>query len=234
MQASIPSLTISIPAYNEEAALGGVLEEAHHTLNELEIDGEILVIDDGSRDATAAIAQRWADADRRIRIVRHERNMGFGVTLREIFQLPVKDWIFFVPGDGQIPVREVRPLLARAHESPFLLGWRRDRADPASRRVQAHLYNLVISLVLGRRIHDVDSVVLARRDVVQSITLRARSVFLHAELVLEAERRCVRVLEVPIAHRPRQGGAPQGARPGTILRTIRDVARYVVDRRRRP
>ncbi len=206
-----------------------MLDEARRVLDELQIDGEILVIDDGSRDGTYAIAQRAAAADARIRLVRHERNMGFGVTLREVFQLPAKDWIFFVPGDGQIPVAELRPLLEHVHRSPFVLGWRTRRADPVSRRVQAMLYNLLISAVLGHRIHDVDSVVLARRDVLQAITPKARSVFLHAEMVLEAERRGVRVIEVPIEHRPRLGGTPQGARPSTILRTIRDLARYVRD-----
>ena len=231
MGSAVTSLSISIPAYNEAATISQVLQEAVQTLDELNMEGEVFLIDDGSADATFAIAQDWTDRDSRIRILRHEKNLGFGTTLREIFQKPTKEWIFFAPGDGQVSACEVKRLIPYAEKSPFILGWRRQRADPLSRRLQAWVYNLLISAVMGRRVHDVDSVVLVKRSLAQTISLSAQSVFLHAELALRAFRTGAKIFEVPIQHRPRRGGRPQGAKVSTIFRTIADLSRYVLEKR---
>lgn len=227
---SVKSLAISIPAFNEAEALPGVIEEARRTLDELGIEGEILVIDDGSTDATGRIAADWAARDPRVKVLRHEKNLGFGTTIKEVYTVPSKQWVFCVPGDGQIPVAEVKRLLPYVDDSPFILGWRKRRADPWPRKVQAGVYNALISLVMGQRVHDVDSVALARKDLVEKVSLNSRSVFLHAELALKIRQTGADILEIPIEHRERRGGNARGARPGTIALTIWELIRYVATR----
>ncbi len=222
------SITISIPAYNEEATLDKLVRQSREVLKSLTEDYEILLINDGSRDRTGTIADTLAKEDSRIRVIHHPVNWGFGRTLQEVFTKPSKEWVFFIPGDGQIPPEELRTLWPHRGQADFILGWRVDRQDPWMRRFTAGVYNLLISVVLGRRVHDVDSVALYRKSILRDILLTAQSVFLHAELCLKVCRKGARMKEVPIAHRSRQGGQAAGNKPGVIWQTCRELLSYVL------
>lgn len=223
-----PSVSISIPAFNEEAALPAVLADARDTLQRLSDDWEIVVINDGSRDSTGKIADAFAKNESRVRVVHHAVNMGFGQTIKEAFTLPSKEWVFFIPGDGQIPASQLEPLLAWSDRADFILGWRVDRQDATSRKINAGVYNLLVSCVLRRRIHDVDSVVLFRRDVTKRFSLDSRSVFIHAEFLMKSAHSGARWVEVPILHRPRQGGQALGSNFRVIWRTISELVSFAM------
>lgn len=223
------SLAISIPAYNEAATLEPLVRESLSVLERHTSDSEVLIVDDGSTDPTGAIADRLAREDPRVRVIHHAKNMGFGATLREVMTLPQKEWVFFIPGDGQISPQELDRLWPWREKADFILGWRTHRQDPMSRRFAAAVYNLLISAVLGRRIHDVDSVVLFRRSIAQRLTLSATSVFLHAEFCLKAVQQGARLVEVPIEHRARTAGQPKGNRPAVVWATFRELVSYVRD-----
>lgn len=223
-----PSLAISIPAYNEEAALPGVLQASQEVLSSLTDDWEIVIINDGSRDATGAVADRFARENSRIKVFHHPQNQGFGPTLREVFTRPTKEWIFFIPGDGQIHPSQLKTLWAGTSRAEFILGWRVDRQDPINRRINAGVYNLLVSSMLGRRIHDVDSVALFQRDVAQRITLESQSVFIHAEFLMKSVQAGARWLELPIEHRPRQGGKALGSNLSVIFKTFGELMRFAL------
>lgn len=223
-----PSISISIPAYNEEAALPALLRATQHVLEDTTPDWEILIINDGSKDRTGAIADEFARGDSRVRVVHHAENKGFGTTLKEVYTLPSKEWVFFIPGDGQIEPNQLAPLLAKRHEADVVIGWRVDRQDAPSRKLNAAVYNTLVSLVLGRRIHDVDSVVFFRQDIAHRFQLRSQSVFLHAEFLMKAARSGARWMEVPIRHRPRQGGQALGCKPKVIWQTFSELVRFAL------
>lgn len=227
------SISISIPAFNEEGTIEELVRESLKVLAAVAQDHEVLVIDDGSRDRTGEIIERLTREIPRVRVIHHERNLGFGLTLQEVFGSPRTDWVFFIPGDGQIPPGELLKLWPHRGEADFILGWRVRRQDPWRRRWTAAIYNLMISAALGRRIHDVDSVVLFRRAILERVRLAARSVFLHAEFCLKAAAAGARILEVPIDHHPRRGGEARGNRPSVIWATLRELIAYLLDRRRR-
>lgn len=222
------SIAISIPAYNEEATLASVVRQSLAVLGRLANDYEVLIVNDGSVDRTGAIADELARQFPAVRVLHHERNRGFGSTLQHVFAEPQKDWVFFIPGDGQIPPDELETLWQYRGEADFILGWRVNRQDPWRRRVTAWVYNVIISMVLGRRVHDVDSVVLYRREILDAVRLTARSVFLHAEFYLQAAAAGVRMIEIPVSHLPRAGGQARGNRPGVIIETLQELARYLI------
>ena len=215
----LSSLTIAIPAYNEEAALAAVLEQSARVAGAVADRWEILVIDDGSRDRTPEIIQGFAAKCPQLRTVRHERNMGICQTIREVLTMPRLDWAFFIPGDGQVPAEEIHKLLPYADRYDLVYGWRKDRADPFRRRVGTWIYNLLVSLSLRRRIHDVDSVALYRADLLRGLDLNAKTSYIHAEFLAKALGRGLRHIEVPIGHRPRIGGQPLGSTPRVIITT---------------
>jgi glycosyltransferase involved in cell wall biosynthesis len=221
-----PSLAIGIPAYNEEATLEKLAQDSLAVLRQLSSDYEVVIIDDGSTDATGRIADRLAEEDPHVRVVHHSRNLGFGETLREVWSTPWTDWVFFIPGDGQIPPTEINKLWRYHEQADFILGWRTQRQDPWRRRMVARTYNVLISLWASRWIHDVDSVVLFRRALLEGLSLRASSVFIHAEFLLEALRQGAVLKEIPIEHRPRAAGEARGNRPGVIWATFREAMHY--------
>lgn len=225
------SLAISIPAYNEEQTLDSVVRAGLAILQRHTTNFEIVIIDDGSTDGTGSIADGLAQEIPQVRVVHHPQNMGFGPTLRDVFALPEKDWVFFIPADGQIPPKELEKMLPFCENTDLIVGWRARRRDPFFRRLAASLYNGLISVMLRRRIHDVDSVVLFRRAITKGWELKSRSAFIHAEFCLEAARRGASLMEVPIDHRHRAAGRAKGIGIKLIFETFSELVGYIFRRR---
>src|SRR5262249_8999068 len=107
------SLTAFFPAYNDENTIEGIVRTATQELSKVTDDFEILIINDGSRDGTGAIADRLASELPFVRAIHHPRNLGYGAALITGFKNATKDLIFYTDGDGQYDVREIHNLLAQ-------------------------------------------------------------------------------------------------------------------------
>jgi hypothetical protein len=161
-------------------------------------------------------------------VLEHDRNYGFGRTIREVYTLPESEWIFFIPGDGQIPPSELLKLYPHRDRYSFILGHRKHRNDPLSRKFTSFCYNTFVSLLAGRRIRDVNSVGLLKRAALEDANLISTSAFVHAEILLAALRGDAAVAEIEIEHRPRTHGKASGNKWRVILPTARDLLRYFV------
>ena len=106
-----PSISLVIPAYNEQETIEQAICEADDALAALTKDYEILVIDDGSKDETSAIAEQLSHSRRAVRVLRQPRNMGYGAALSRGFQAARKDLVAFTDGDCQFDVRELDRLV---------------------------------------------------------------------------------------------------------------------------
>jgi glycosyltransferase involved in cell wall biosynthesis len=146
----MPFLTFSIPAYNEEDNIRGLVEECIKVANSLKISFEILIIDDGSTDQTLNYAKALASDNQLINIQRHMINQGFGITIKEIFMLPKSEWIFFISGDNQFPAINLETMITYTSNYDFILGYRTSRSDNFYRKFLSACYNLWISL-LGKK-----------------------------------------------------------------------------------
>ena len=221
----LESLTISIPAYNEEKTIEEVVRRAYTIGQKLAQKVEILVIDDGSTDSTFSILKKISAENLPLRIHRYEKNLGFGTTLKEIFSLPESDWIFFLSADGQIPPEELERLVPYTEKFDYIIGWRKNRQDSPGRKIKAQLYNLFVSIIAGYRIHDVDSVVLLKKKILPEKIL-ARSAFIHAEIFLTAIKNRCQIVEVPIKHLPRQYGQASGVKFSVVRDVFVDLLRH--------
>ena len=108
MKSGRPSISCFFPAFNDEATIAGLVEQALAVLSELSDDYEVVVVNDGSTDGTAAVLDRLARERPRLRVVHHGRNRGYGGALRTGFEAASKDLVFYTDGDGQYDVREMR------------------------------------------------------------------------------------------------------------------------------
>lgn len=225
------TLTISIPAYNDAPTIEALIHESVEAAGRVTDDFEILVINDGSQDETGAIVQSLARTIPQLRYHEHERNLGFGATIREVYTLPRSQWVYFIPGDAQVPAEGIVELFRHVGEYDFMLALRRVRQDTAWRKFVSWVYNALVSVVAGRRVRDVNAAGLLRKNVLDGVKLYSASAFVHAEILLEVLRVGGRVGEIEVPHRPREFGIGSGNKWRVILKTARDLVCYTLHRR---
>jgi glycosyltransferase involved in cell wall biosynthesis len=232
----LPELSYFFPAHNEAANVRGLVEEALAALPSLAERFEIIVVNDGSTDDTATIADELAANHPEVRAVHHPTNLGYGAALRSGFAAARLDYLAFTDGDRQFRVADVGRLIDRLLEPAgaagaagaaappdLVAGFRIKRADPLARTVYASLYRLANRIFFGLRVRDVDCACkLFRREALEGVNVESGGAFFSAELLIKLGARGRRIEEVGVPHHPRTAGSPTGARPQVILRAVRD------------
>ncbi len=225
--ARVPALSYFFPAHNEEANLEALVEEALEALPALADRFEVIAVDDGSRDATPAIADRLAAAHPGIvRAVHHPTNLGYGAALRSGFRAARYELVCFTDGDRQFRVADLGRLTARllAPDAPDVVaGYRIRRADPPIRTIYARLYKLANRIWFGLRVRDVDCACkLFRRPALEGIRVESGGAFFSAELLVKLRAAGRSIAETGVPHYPRTAGSPTGAKPSVIWRAVKD------------
>jgi glycosyltransferase involved in cell wall biosynthesis len=221
----LPELTYFFPAHNEEGNVRGLVAEALETLPALAKAFEIVIVDDGSRDATPQIADELAAAHPEVRAVHHATNLGYGAALRSGFRAARYGAIAFTDGDRQFKVVDLGRLIERLETGNVdaVVGYRIRRADPLVRTVYARLYRLANRLFFGLGVRDVDCACkLFTRASLEGVNVESGGAFLSAELLIKLRARGRRLAEVGVPHYPRTAGSPTGAKPSVVLRAVRD------------
>ena len=220
------SLSLFFPCHNEADNLDALVREALEAAPTLARAFELILVDDGSTDATATIAARLAaEHPDVVRVVRHERNRGYGGALRSGFAAARYPWIAFTDGDRQFRVADLVALVDAADQSAadVVVGYRLHRADPLVRRIYAAIYRLANRIWFGLAVRDVDCAAkLFRRDSLSGLCVASDGAFFSAEMLIKLRARGVSLVEVGVPHYPRTAGSPTGARIGVILRAVRD------------
>jgi len=222
----LQELSLFFPCHNEAENLEALVADALAALPALATTYEVILVDDGSRDDTAGVAERLVQRHGGVvRLVRHDVNRGYGGALRSGFAAARYSHLAYTDGDRQFRVADLARLVERAQEtrSPVVIGYRLKRADPPLRLVYATLYRVANRVWFGLRVRDVDCAAkLFRRDVLQNISVHSNGAFFSAELLIRLRLAGVNALEVGVPHYPRTAGSPTGARRSVIARAVRD------------
>jgi glycosyltransferase involved in cell wall biosynthesis len=222
----VPALSFFFPAHNEADNAEQLMLEALGVLPGLADQFEIICVDDGSRDETAAIADRLAAAHPQVRVVHHPTNRGYGAALRSGFGAARYELVCFIDGDRQFRVGDLALLLdrlAQPDQPETVIGYRLRRADPLIRRLYARAYRLALRIFYGLPVRDPDCACkLFRRPALADIRLESGGAFMSAELLIKLRQRGRRLAEVGVPHYPRTAGSATGAKPQVVLRAVRD------------
>jgi glycosyltransferase involved in cell wall biosynthesis len=226
----LPTLSYFFPAHDEEANLEGLVSEALATLPDLAESFEIVIVNDGSRDATGRIADDLTAANPGVvRAVHHPTNLGYGAALLSGFRAARHDHVAFTDGDRQFRVADVGRLIDRmaAADAPdVVVGFRIKRADPLVRTLYARAYRLANRIFFGLKVRDVDCACkLFRRAALEGIAIESGGAFFSAELLIKLQAAGRSVAEVGVPHHPRTAGSATGAKPSVVLRAVRDFWR---------
>jgi glycosyltransferase involved in cell wall biosynthesis len=221
-------LSIVIPAHNEEVTVAGVVRGHRDAARSLASSFELIACDDGSTDGTWAELQRSCAEVAELRLLRNPVRQGIPPTMKRLYAEARGEWIYFTPGDGQVPAAALEPMWAIRDGAALVVGRRVPRRDPASRVLMAQLYAGLLRRIFRLPVHDIDSVKLYRAEELRSAPPRSESNFFEAEILITlcSRRRVVRETDIP--HRPRIAGIAEGVTPAGALLAMRDVAGFTV------
>ena len=205
-RSSFSTISVVVPARNEEATLAAVVERSFAAIHELGREGEVLVVNDGSTDRTGAILADLQQRHPRLRVFTHRRGQGMTAGLQKMFAASRGDIVILMPADMESdPLVDV-PALVRCLEDNDLdvaAGWRQERKD--NKVLASRFYNDVMRRVGGVHVHDGNWIKAMRSEVVESFP-PLRSDW-HRFLLMIAAHHGFRIGETPTFYQPRPAGS---------------------------
>jgi glycosyltransferase involved in cell wall biosynthesis len=218
------NLSLVLPAHNEEENIGIVLEQALAVLPRFADDFEIVVVNDGSRDRTPQIVGEFAHRDPRVRLVTHPVNRGYGAALTSGFAATTGDVVMFMDADRQFDINDLALLTPFAGTFDIVAGFRMERNDPLIRRINAEVFNVVVRILFGVHLRDIDCAFkLFRGDLLRSMELTAPGALINTEIQAKARRQGATLEQVGVHHYPRVAGTATGGNWRVIARAMRET-----------
>lgn len=219
----IKTLSVFFPAYNEEDNIAGTVSKAIEVLKSLKLaDWEIIVVDDGSTDNTATVVQNLAAENSKIRLVRHDRNRGYGAALKTGFSSAKFDWIAFSDSDGQFDFREIDKFIDSADGCQVVVGFRKRRSDSRFRRTMAFLLRIWDTILFGLNLKDVDcGFKLIKKSVIDKVfPLVTESAITETEMMAKIHCAGFPVKQIGVAHHSRTKGIQTGGNFKVIFKAV--------------
>ena len=231
MDALPASLSVFFPAYNDSGTIASMVIRADAAAAALTPDYEVIVVNDGSEDATAAIADELARKYPRVRVMHHAQNRGYGGAIQTGIRSATKDLIFYTDGDAQYDPAELQLLWAEMAEGVDIVnGYKISRSDPMHRIVIGRLYHHIVAILFGLRMRDVDcDFRLMRRSMFERVELRQTSGVICLEMMKKIQDAGFRMVEVPVHHYHRAFGTSQFFNFPRIFKTAVGVARLWIE-----
>jgi glycosyltransferase involved in cell wall biosynthesis len=212
------------PAYNEEKNIVALAEKTSGVLSVLCEDYEVIIVNDGSKDNTAAVAADLATRDKHVRVINHEKNKGYGGAVKTGLYAGKFEWVFFTDGDGQFDVAEIKLLTALADKYDFIVGYRIKRADPFHRKLNAFMWGTMVKLLFKFWVKDVDCAFkLMKKEIIDKAQIESEGALISTELLAKATKMGYRIGEVGVHHYPRTAGTQTGAKIGVILKAFAEL-----------
>jgi len=225
---SDPKTTVSIsvffPCYNEQDNVSRTTEQALAVLEKLGADFEVIIVDDGSSDATGRIADEIAGRNSSVKVVHHPTNLGYGAALQSGFKTATKQLVFYTDGDGQFDITEMPPLLPLMAQYDIVSCYRLNRQDNLIRKINAWCWTKLVCLLFRMKIRDIDCAFkLYKREIFDNITLLSAGALIDTEVLARAIRKGYTVTQKGVHHYPRRAGAQTGANLRVIFRAFGEL-----------
>lgn len=217
-------LSVVVCAYDEQESLEPVIGELTETLDGLVSRWEVIIVDDGSRDKTAEIADNLSERDPRVRVVHHKTNKGHGEALLSGFGASRGDWITSVPADGQANPRDFARFLPLLEEADLVTSYYVDRDDGLRRTILSKGLRAILYALFGP-VPRLEGSRFFRRELLDTIPLGSATFLVNLELVIQAHRQGYRIAQIGVHCRPRLAGETKTANSRTILKVARELLR---------
>jgi glycosyltransferase involved in cell wall biosynthesis len=224
---AVGAISVFFPCYNDEGTIAETVRIAVATIRKVGVcDAEVIVVNDGSTDGSAAVLAGLTADEPLLRVVTHDRNRGYGGALLSGFGAAKKQWVFYSDGDGQYDPAELELLVQHASEEVDVVqGYKIRRADGPVRAVIGRVYQRFVKFFFGLQIRDTDcDFRLIRHATLDEVELVHTTGVICVELVRKLQDVGARFTEVGVHHYRRVYGKSEFFRVGAIVRTLWGLA----------
>jgi glycosyltransferase involved in cell wall biosynthesis len=199
--------SVVLPAYNEAENIGKVIDKINSYLSKKFKSFEIIVVDDGSTDATSKIVNKYKTKYKSLRIFQHHKNLGYGAALRSGFAASKGELIFYTDSDLQYDISDLDKLLVLAPSADIISGYRLNYALPTTRLITSLVYNGIIRFLFDLKVKDIDcSFKLYNKKIFNSINLKSNTGLIDAEILIKARKAGYSIVQTGVTHWPRLKG----------------------------
>ena len=226
MRTTAPALSVIVPAFNEEALLDDSIRRLRSALDALGLSAEIIIVNDGSRDGTAAIADRLASELRGVSVC-HQQNQGIGGAFQTGAACATGGYLILWPADMPAEVSDLQPYAAQFGRADVIVGVRRARLgyNPVM-RLNARLYPKLVAALFDLQLRDVNWIHAYRREQFLKIRLTQRGIPMLVEALVRLRDLGATFAEVDVDMKARLGGVPSASRPRVMWRTLTGVLSF--------
>jgi glycosyltransferase involved in cell wall biosynthesis len=218
------SISVFFPCHNEQDNVARTTEQAIVVLEKLSADFEVIIVDDGSSDATGQVAEEIASQDSRVKVVHHSTNLGYGAALQSGFSAATKELVFYTDGDGQFDIGEMPPLLPLMKQYDIVSCYRLNRQDSIVRKINAWCWTKLVCLLFGMKVRDIDCAFkLFKTKIFHNIKLSSSGALIDAETLARAVSKGYTITQKGVHHYPRRAGEQSGANLSVIFRAFKEL-----------
>lgn len=226
------SLSIVIPAYNEEEIIVSSVQQTLDAVQAAVADFEVIIVDDCSLDSTKALIEANLHLWPNTRLVSKSQNGGFGSAVWAGIEQANKEFILCVPVDSPMDDETLAPFIATAPTTDVIASYRVKRVGYTTRmRFNSWAYHKLIYHTFGLKLKDYNWIHLYRKEVFDKVSYNSLGIFMMAEVLVEAHKHGYRIAEIPVDQKQRMTGIATSAKLSTILFVLEEMYAYLKNRK---
>jgi len=214
------------PAHNEKESLRPLVKALKEKLSGTAEKYEIIIVDDGSTDATG----ETADGLSGVRVIHHGNNLGYGAAIRSGIAASKYECIFYTDGDYQFEPEEIDRLLPFIKDFDIVTGYRIHKQQyNLARKLISFIRNLIDRLIFGLPYRDLGCAFkLFRREIFSDMALTLNGMMIETEIFLKAKKKGYKIKEVGVSNYPRAHGKGSGGSLKMVLPAILELGKLIL------
>lgn len=226
----IDKISVFLPTYNESEIIKEVVWNTKNILEQKFETWELIVVNDGSIDNTSEIVSEISSTDKRVKLVNHKINKGYGASLQTGFYTSKYPWIAFTDSDGQFDFNEISNFIKTQEDTDadLVIGYYKQRRVTVGKKITSKLWEAMVFIFFGLKVRDVDcGFKLISKKVINEIPKleSERGAFISSELLIKAKKKGFKIVEIPVTHYPRTKGSGTGRNLNVIFKSFVDLFR---------
>lgn len=215
------TISVIIPAFNEQESLASGVKTVLGVLSAIVGEYEILIINDGSTDATGKIADRLAQKNKNIKVVHHHNNEGIGAAFRDGIAIATKSYITGFPGDNDVSIQTFRNLLVARRSDALVSSYMISMAEREPvRQIISKLFTAIMNFIFGLHLRYYNGYFICPLSQLHRIEIKSKGFTIFGEIKVKLIKQGVKYTEIPFEYKPRQYGVSKALTWKSLMQTI--------------
>jgi len=224
------SVTIIIPAYNEEGNIADAIDSVSNAVGRLVFDYQIIVVDDGSRDATRERALEKAKQNANVMVVSNDGNKGFGYSYARGVKLAEKEYVTVFPGDNDMAGESLSKLIQEIGSTDLVISYMaKTNKRSLFRRVVSKIFVFVMNTLFGLHLEYYNGAFICRRQVVQSIPIKSQGLAALAECLVRLIKAGYSYKAIYFEHIGRKNQQSKAFKFKSIVAVVKTIGMLIKD-----